>query len=89
MPAEFALLQNYPNPFNPSTTISFSLPDAAEVSIVVFDALGRQVATLMTGTLGAGTHDVSFGADNLSAGLYSYQLKAGEFTAVRKMMLLK
>lgn len=89
MPTEFALLQNYPNPFNPSTTISFSLPDAADVSLVVFDALGRQVATLMTGTLGAGTHDVSFGADNLSAGLYFYQLKAGEFTAVRKMMLLK
>ncbi len=89
LPTQFALLQNYPNPFNPSTQISFSLPEASNVTLVVFDALGRNVGTLVKGTMAAGQHNVNFDAANLSNGIYFYQLKAGEFSAVRKMMLLK
>ncbi|MBL0062261.1 MAG: T9SS type A sorting domain-containing protein [bacterium] len=89
LPTEFSLMQNYPNPFNPSTQISFSLPDASNVTLAVFDALGRNVGTLVKGTMAAGTHNVNFDAANLSNGIYFYQLKAGEFSAVRKMMLLK
>jgi hypothetical protein len=89
LPREFALMQNYPNPFNPSTQIAFSLPEAADVTLVVFDALGRQVATLVNSSLSAGSHSMTFDASNLSAGLYFYQLKAGDFSAVRKMMLIK
>lgn len=89
LPTEFALIQNYPNPFNPSTQIAFSLPEAADVSLVVFDALGRQVATLVSSSLAAGSHTMTFDASNLAAGLYFYQLKAGDFSAVRKMMLIK
>jgi len=89
LPTQFALQQNYPNPFNPSTQISFSLPEASDVTLAVFDALGRNVGTLVKGTMAAGQHNVNFDAANLSNGIYFYQLKAGEFSAVRKMMLLK
>lgn len=89
VPTEFALTQNYPNPFNPTTQIAFSLPEAADVSLIVFDALGRHVATLANSTLSAGSHTVTFDASNLSAGLYFYQLTASDFSAVRKMMLIK
>ena len=89
LPTQYALMQNYPNPFNPSTQITFSLPEASDVSLVVFDALGRQVATIANASLGAGLHTMIFDASNLSAGLYFYQLKAGDYSAVRKMMLIK
>lgn len=89
MPTEFALLQNYPNPFNPNTLISFSIPVASSVSVTVFDALGRNVATLVNSTLSAGNHSVSFDASTLSNGIYFYQLRAGDFSAVRKMVLMK
>ena len=89
LPTEFSLMQNYPNPFNPSTQISFSLPVASKATLTVFDALGRNVGTLVNGSLSAGVHSVNFDAANLSNGIYFYQLKAGDFSAVRKMMLLK
>lgn len=89
LPAEFTLTQNYPNPFNPNTQISFALPFASNVTLAVFDALGRSVATLVDGLLAAGSHTVNFDAANLSNGIYFYQLKAGDFSAVRKMMLIK
>ncbi len=89
MPTEFALQQNYPNPFNPNTQISFSLPEASSVTLIVFDALGRNVSTLVSSALAAGNHTVGFDASDLSAGIYFYQLKAGDFSVVRKMMLIK
>jgi len=89
MPTEFALYQNYPNPFNPSTEISFSLPEAAHVKLTVFDPLGRSVATLANGSFAAGTHELTFDASGLSNGIYFYQIQAGDFSAVRKMTLLK
>ena len=94
LPAEFALHQNHPNPFNPSTEIIFALPQACDVTLSVYNILGRKVATLADGQFEAGTHNVIWNGRNetggeISSGLYFYRIKAGENTAVRKMLLLK
>ena len=89
IPEVYSLGQNYPNPFNPETTISFGLPEAANVRIAVYDLLGRQVALLVNGYREAGMHEVSFDAADLSSGLYVYRIEAGDFTAVKKMILMK
>lgn len=88
-PMEYALHGNYPNPFNPSTTISYALPEAAEVTLRIFDVNGRTVATLVDGWRNAGSHDVTFDAAHLSSGVYVYQLQTDNFTGARKMMLIK
>jgi hypothetical protein len=85
----FSLSQNYPNPFNPSTQIDFSLPQQSTVELKVFNLLGQEVATLIHGSLSAGLHVVNFDAHNLASGLYIYRITAGNFTSVKKMMLLK
>ena len=89
VPSSFALESNYPNPFNPTTTIPFALPEAAEVTIAVYDLLGRRMAVLVEGELSAGRHEVRFQADHLSSGLYLVRMQAGAFSEVRRMMLLK
>jgi hypothetical protein len=89
LPTEFALGQNYPNPFNPTTTIKFALPKNSDVKIIVFDVLGRAVSTLVDRNFDAGNHKVSFNASNLSSGVYFYRIEAGDFTQVKKLMLLK
>ncbi len=89
LPAEFALQQNYPNPFNPSTVINYELPKAVYVRLVVYDMLGREVATLINGTQDAGYKSVEFSAENLPSGIYAYRLTAGTFVEVKKMALLK
>lgn len=90
LPSGFALHANYPNPFNPTTTIRYELPRPAQVSLRVFDALGREVAQLEEGLRRAGTHTVRFEAEGLPSGLYFYRLRAGDhFRATRSMMLLK
>ncbi|MCB9391452.1 MAG: T9SS type A sorting domain-containing protein [Calditrichaeota bacterium] len=86
---EFALHQNYPNPFNPQTTISFDLPERSVANLRVINALGQEVASLVNGTLEAGRHSISFDATNLPSGLYFYQLRAGDFSELRKMVLMK
>ena len=73
----YALHQNYPNPFNPSTVIAFELPQASSVTLKVFDALGREVATLMQDFKRAGQHQLTFNATQLAAGVYVYRLQAG------------
>ena len=85
----FELSQNYPNPFNPSTLIQFSLPQQSTVQLKVYNTLGQLVATLVNGSLTAGVHSVTFDARSLASGLYIYRLTAGNFTSVKKMMLLK
>jgi PKD repeat protein len=89
LPAEYILEQNYPNPFNPSTVIAFQLPETAPVTLSVYDVLGRPVASLVSGTLPAGRHEVSFDASRLSTGVYIYRLQAGSFVTSRQMMLVK
>jgi len=88
-PAQFTLAQNYPNPFNPMTTIRFTLPQREYVTLKVYDAIGREVATLVNKELSEGEHVVSFNGQDLISGLYFYSLNAGEFKQMRKAVLLK
>lgn len=89
IPSQFAISQNYPNPFNPNTKITYSVPKQENVSLVVFDVAGKQVASLVNETKTAGLHTVDFNASNLSSGVYFYRINAGEYSEVKKMMLVK
>lgn len=89
IPKVFSLSQNFPNPFNPTTEITYQLPAASEVTLKVFDILGREVATLVKGRQGAGSHSVIFSGTALGSGVYFFRLVAGNFTATKKMALLK
>jgi hypothetical protein len=89
LPTEFSLSQNYPNPFNPSTTIKFGLPVASTVSLKVYNILGEEVANLVNKDMPAGFNTVIFDASRLGTGMYIYRIQAGNFTQVRKMMLVK
>jgi len=89
IPVDYNLSQNYPNPFNPTTNISYTLPKTGNVKLVVFDVLGREITTLVNGVKTAGTHVVNFDASNLSSGVYFYRIEANNFTATKKMMLVK
>ncbi len=88
-PDTYVLHENYPNPFNPATNISFTLPEAADVQLVVYDMLGREVETLAHGTFSAGIHAVSFDGANLPSGTYFYTLITPTGNIVNKMLLLK
>jgi hypothetical protein len=92
--ASYQLEQNYPNPFNPSTTISFALPQAGEVSLSIYNTNGQLVKKLVAGEMNAGHHSFTWDATNergerIASGVYLYVLKAGEFTAQRKLVLMK
>jgi hypothetical protein len=89
IPEKFVLHQNFPNPFNPSTTIQFTLPSEQFVSLKVYNMLGQEVASLVNDIRSQGTHSVTFNAIHLSAGAYVYRLQAGNFSDVKKLMLLK
>jgi hypothetical protein len=89
VPEAFNLSQNYPNPFNPRTTIAFDLPKPGNTSLIVYDVLGKPVATLINGELKAGHHTINFSASNLSGGVYFYSLNSGDFSSTKKFILLK
>ncbi len=89
MPVQFELEQNFPNPFNPSTTISFSIPGAEFVKLSVYNTLGQQIALLLNQPLSAGQYQVMFDASNLVSGTYYYQIEAGNFTSVKRLVLIK
>jgi len=89
LPTEFSLSQNYPNPFNPSTTINFALPKVSNVKLTIYNALGKEVATLVNGTMEAGNHSTVWNASNNASGMYFFKLEAGNFTSTKKMMLIK
>ena len=89
IPTNFSLKQNYPNPFNPSTKIQFSLPSSSHVTLNIFNLLGEQISVLVNKKLSAGTYNYSWNAENLSSGIYIFQLKAGNFVSQRKMVFLK
>lgn len=90
LPKQVELNQNYPNPFNPSTSIAFGLPTSGNVTLEVFDLLGRKVATLLQGeNKTAGRHTINFDASRLSSGMYIYRLKAGNSAVTKKLTLIK
>tara|TARA_R110000868_G_scaffold304437_14_gene565167 strand:- start:3917 stop:7564 length:3648 start_codon:yes stop_codon:yes gene_type:complete len=89
LPDSFELSQNYPNPFNPSTNIEFSLPIQSQVSLIVYDLLGRQVALLENGELEAGIHTYRWDASNLASGIYIYRLVSDQKVVTKKMTLIK
>ena len=85
----FTLSQNYPNPFNPSTAIEFTLPKSELVELKVYNILGKEVSTLVSNKLNLGNHTYQFDGKNLSSGIYYYQLVAGDYREVKKMILLR
>lgn len=89
VPLEYSLSQNYPNPFNPSTKIDFAIPEASQVTLKVYDMLGREAATLVNGQMEKGRHTVEIKSEGLSSGIYIYTLKAGGYTSTKKMIILK
>jgi len=89
LPEAFSLNGNHPNPFNPATTINFSLPEASQVTLTVYDVQGQVVAQLVNGWRNAGSHSAAFDGTNLASGIYVYRLTAGSFNATGKMVLMK
>ncbi len=89
LPTGFSLGNNYPNPFNPSTTIEFSLPKSSFVNLKVYNAIGQEVASLVSRQMEAGKYSIDFNAEKLNSGIYFYKIEAGNFTETRKMVLLK
>ena len=94
LPNTFSLEQNYPNPFNPETTIKFQLPKNIHVYIGIFNVLGQEIKTLVDEDMGAGFHSMKWNGTNnngerMTSGIYYYRIKAGDFTALKKMILLK
>ncbi len=88
-PKNYVLSQNYPNPFNPSTTIEFTLPKSEFVELKVYNILGKEISTLVSNKLNQGNHTYTFDGKNLASGIYYYQLTAGEYREVKKMILLR
>ena len=89
IPDVYSLSQNYPNPFNPSTLIKYSVAKDGFVNVSIFNLLGEKVATLVNSNMKAGSYELNFNASQLSSGVYFYSIEAGDFKAVKKMMLMK
>jgi hypothetical protein len=86
---DYNLFQNYPNPFNPETKINYDLPKSGIVKLTIYDVLGREIKTLINEFKQAGTYTVDFNGENLSSGVYYYKMTAGDFTSIKKMVLIK
>jgi outer membrane protein assembly factor BamB len=89
IPKSFTLYQNYPNPFNPVTQIKFDVPKVSNVKITIFDVLGREVSILVNGELKAGVYNADWNASSFASGIYFYEIKAGDYRDVKKMVLVK
>jgi hypothetical protein len=85
----YELQQNYPNPFNPSTNIEFALPKSGQVSLIIFDVLGREVGTLLDKRMEMGRYSINFNAARLASGVYFYKLQTSDYTETKKMMFIK
>jgi hypothetical protein len=88
-PSRFCLYANYPNPFNPTTTIKYDLPKSSDVTIDIFDILGRKIETLVSGKQSVGSHSATWYAGDATSGVYFYRIKAGDYCDTRKCLLLK
>ena len=86
---EYKLDQNYPNPFNPRTLVEYAIPEPGFVSLKVFNVLGNEISTLISGTESAGKHSIEWNAQGLPSGIYFYKIQAGNFTETKKMVLSK
>ncbi|MDZ7623594.1 MAG: T9SS type A sorting domain-containing protein [Ignavibacteriaceae bacterium] len=89
LPLEYTLEQNYPNPFNPSTKISYSIPEDGFVKLAVYNLLGEEVASLVNSFQKADKYEVNFDASGLSSGIYVYKIESSNFSASRKLVLMK
>lgn len=89
LPTEYTLYQNYPNPFNPTTTIKYDLPNTSDVSLIIYDILGRKVKELVNTKQQAGRYEIQFNASTLASGVYIYQLISEKYINSKKMILLK
>ena len=89
IPKSYSLNQNFPNPFNPNTTIRYQIPVRSLVTLKLYDILGREIITLVNEEEAAGNYDIDFNASTLASGVYFYKLQAGDYTSVKKMILLK
>jgi hypothetical protein len=89
IPGKFTLFQNYPNPFNPSTTIRFTIPEQANVTLIVYDLLGRKVATLIDDRLQPGEYSQLFDGGHFPSGVYIYRIYAGEHVETKRLILIK
>jgi len=88
-PDVYTLFNNYPNPFNPTTTISYSIPKGSFVTLKIYDVLGREVKTLVNKFQTKGKYNVTFNASSLASGVYIYRMKAGNFAASKKLILMR
>lgn len=88
-PDHYRLFQNYPNPFNPSTTIAYSISKSSFVKLKLFDALGREIMTMVDEFKTSGNYSVKLNAENLSSGIYFYKIQAGDISETKKMILMK
>jgi len=89
IPKEYNLYQNFPNPFNPSTVIKFDVPKKSDVSIIVYDLLGRESAVLLNREMNAGKYEITWNARNLSSGIYYYRMTSGTEVFTKKLILVK
>jgi hypothetical protein len=89
IPADFVLMQNFPNPFNPSTTIQYGVPKRTQVTLTIYDVMGREIAELVNGDHEAGLYRIVWNAQGVASGIYYCRIATGEFSAVRKLILMK
>ena len=89
IPEGFSLYQNYPNPFNPKTSIRFDIFESSQTKLIIYDILGKEIATLLNEKVSAGSYEVSWNASEYPSGVYFYKLVANEFSDAKKMLLLK
>ena len=89
IPTKYSLQQNYPNPFNPSTNIKFNIKKTSVTKLIIYDALGREINTLVNEKLGAGSYEVDWNASGYPSGVYFYKLVSEEYVDVKKMLLVK
>jgi hypothetical protein len=89
IPSEFRLEQNYPNPFNPSTNFRFKIAEAGLTTLKIYNLLGQEVAVVLDEFMNPGTYDFRFDATGLSSGIYFYRIRVNDFSASKKMILIR
>jgi len=89
IPGDYSLSQNYPNPFNPVTKIKFDIPTPSFVKLIVYDVQGQEISTLLSKELNAGTYSIDFDGSSLSSGVYFYKITSGNYSVIKKMVLIK